>query len=116
MAVKLPRVVTEEDRAVYGEILLKMVQEPGWQAFVSLLNNRKQNIGSAALDDEARMQKYWRGRRDELDEIIAEVNSLVDEALEMKDVEPEVEKAFLGRRIVVPGGEEDEDDGEDVSG
>jgi hypothetical protein len=97
----LPPLVTEQDRAVYGEVLLKLIQEPGWSALVSLIERHRQNIGSASLDDSPKMHKYWMGRRDEVDAILQEISELAGEAAELLDVEPEVEQAFLGRRVTV---------------
>lgn len=107
---KLDPVVGDAERLQYGELFHAMVRDPGWAVFVKLIERRRRNIGDASLDDTPRQQKYWRGRRDELDELLQEVYSLVEEIDGMESVEPEVVAAMTGQRIAAAPSDDNDDD------
>jgi hypothetical protein len=70
--------LSAQERIRIGDALSTLTQMEGWKLFVEFLHRRKADIAIAALDD-ARPRDYFKGRVEELSEIISGVEELIQE-------------------------------------
>ncbi len=93
------------------QALQSLVTSPGWSVFARFLENRQQEIGNKALDDDTRTKDYWRGFRDgcRVIEGVEELLSRIGDELEARDDNYESQENFMRQHLGASGADPEDD-------